>query len=195
MADTFPSTYVDSKNGEIKQIQTFAEKLRGDYLPEAGHVGILGLKLAALARSWAAWPLRQPPPTGIFLAGRWSVTKVIDMVHEKLLLQHKQGDFIEFDLHPGQRPRRLPARIRRHAPEFRRRIPAPDQGREAGTGAESFLSSTSSSKKRAVRLWVASFPTTWPARPQGVGQGSRHHARQGRAEGPERRRTARGGRA
>ncbi len=97
MADTFPSTYVDSKTGQITQIQTFAEKLRGDYLPEAGHVAILGLKLAVLAPFVGGVAVVAAAATGVFLAGRWSVTKVTDMVHEKLLLQHKKGDFIEFD--------------------------------------------------------------------------------------------------
>lgn len=102
MADTFPSTYVDSKSGQIKKFETFPEKVKGEYLFEAGHVGILGLKLAMLAPFVGGPVAAVAGAAGVFLAGRWGVTKLIDLVHEKLLLQHKKGDFIEFDFDKPQ---------------------------------------------------------------------------------------------
>lgn len=97
MADTFPSTYVDSKTGQITKFQTFAEQVKGEYLPEAGHVGILGIKLAVLAPFVGGPLLVGAAALGVYTLGKLGVTKLIDLVHEKTLLQHKSGDFIEFD--------------------------------------------------------------------------------------------------
>jgi Zn-dependent protease with chaperone function len=97
MADTFPSTFVDTKTGEITKFQTFMEKVKGEYLPETGHVGILGVKLAMLA-PFVGGPLVAVGAAAlVFGVTRAVVIKAVDMVHEKLLLRHKQGDFIEFD--------------------------------------------------------------------------------------------------
>ena len=98
MADKFPSTFVDSKTGDIKKFETLREKIEGEYLPEAGHIGILGVKLALLAPFVGGMLVAAPVAAGIWAASRWATTKLVDIIHEKSLLKHKQGDFIEYDL-------------------------------------------------------------------------------------------------
>ncbi|MDI1228377.1 MAG: M48 family metalloprotease [bacterium] len=97
MATTIPSPFVDEKTGEIRQFQTLPEKIKGEYLPEAGHIGILGVKLAMLAPFVGGMLIAAPVAIGFWALSRLGVTKAVDMVHEKLLLKHKQGDFLEFD--------------------------------------------------------------------------------------------------
>ncbi|MDF3022914.1 MAG: Peptidase family [Alphaproteobacteria bacterium] len=97
MADAIPSPFVDEKTGAIRQFQTLPEKIKGEYLPDAGHIGILGVKLAMLAPMIGGMVVAAPVALGFWALSRLGVTKAVDMVHEKLLLKHKSGDFQEFD--------------------------------------------------------------------------------------------------
>lgn len=97
MADKFPGTYVDKDSGEIKRFQTLREKVANDYLPEAGHIALLGVKVALLAPFVGGPLVAVPAALGVWAFGRYAMTKVVDYMHEKQLLEHKRGDFTEFD--------------------------------------------------------------------------------------------------
>ncbi|MDE1151422.1 MAG: M48 family metalloprotease [Micavibrio sp.] len=97
MASSFPSRFVDQKTGTIEKFQTMRERVTGEFLPEAGHVGILAVKLAVLAPFVGGLVVAAPVVAVAWFGARWGAAKVIDLVHEKLLLEHKKGDFIEFD--------------------------------------------------------------------------------------------------
>lgn len=97
MADKFPSTYVDKESGEIKRFQTFREKVGNEYLPEIGHIALLGVKVAMLAPFVGGPLVAVPAALGVWALGRMAMTKVVDYIHEKQLLEHKRGDFTEFD--------------------------------------------------------------------------------------------------
>lgn len=118
MADTFPGTFVDEKSGEIRRIQTFSEKLAGDYLPEAGHVALLGVKLALLAPFAGGLAVAAPVALGVWALGRFGMRKLVDYIHEKQLLEHKQGDFIGFDFSKEQDKRLFRQRFGDTHPNF-----------------------------------------------------------------------------
>ncbi|HYD19292.1 MAG TPA: M48 family metalloprotease [Patescibacteria group bacterium] len=118
MADAIPSPYVDARTGEIRRFQTLPEKITGEYLPEAGHIGILGVKLAMLAPFVGGLVIAAPAALGFWALSRLVVTKAVDLMHEKLLLKHKQGDFIEFDFNDPKDRAAFNMRFGREHPTF-----------------------------------------------------------------------------
>lgn len=118
MATAIPSPFVDEKTGAIRQFQTFPEKIKGEYLPEAGHIGILGVKLALLAPFVGGIVVAAPVALGFWALSRLGVTKAVDMVHEKLLLKHKQGDFLEYDFNDAKDRNAFQVKFGKEHPTF-----------------------------------------------------------------------------
>jgi Zn-dependent protease with chaperone function len=98
VATRFPKTFVDEKSGEVKKLETLWDKVTGDWIPEAGHYTMIAAKVAVLAPVAGGLAVTAGAAAAVYLGTRWGMNKVFNLIHDKVLLENKKGDFSEYDL-------------------------------------------------------------------------------------------------
>ena len=117
MADTFPSTFVDEKTGDIRKFRTTWDKVE-DSLPDVAHYGLLAAKISLLAPLIGGALVAAPAAVALWWGTRTAMKKSMDSVHDGLLQQHRQGEFSEYDLTKEEDRKAFDARFGDLQPQF-----------------------------------------------------------------------------